>query len=229
MFLQASVILSTGGGCSRFCSNFGGCSRFCSNFSGGRSFFGGVPPNFRGGPPNFQGGFLQIFGGCLFWGGSSKFSGGRFPLEYDQRSAGTHPTGMHSCSHILMDGSDIKAAAHVPKAQLPVGKVVNIKAILQSTGKIQTVQKVIWIQPVHIKITKLSGHLIWVGKVQIQIQRRQILNEFHAISPYVNNIHPSLQLIPPEWQNALCMTVQHSTTKISYTTIPHWNQEYWKC
>ena len=48
---------------------------------------------------------VQIFGGgCLlqFFGGGvcSKFSGGgcllQF-LEYGQRSAGTHPTGMHSC------------------------------------------------------------------------------------------------------------------------------------
>ena len=91
MFLQASAILSTGGvGCSRFCSNFGGCSRFCSNyFLGGR----GVPPNFRGGcssklsggvPPNFQEGVP-----LNFWGGGS-------PPEYGQRSASTHPTGMHS-------------------------------------------------------------------------------------------------------------------------------------
>ena len=53
---------------------------------------GGVPaPNFRGG------GLLQIFGGggCLlqiFGGGGLQFT------EYGQRSAGTHPTGMHSCS-----------------------------------------------------------------------------------------------------------------------------------
>ena len=39
-----------------------------------------------------------------------------------------------------MDGSDIKGfpAAHVPNAQLPVGKVINIKAILQCNRKIQT-------------------------------------------------------------------------------------------
>ena len=55
---------------------------------------GGVPPNFRG---------LQFFGGGvppIFRGGSSKFSGGMgggSPPEYSQRSAGTHPTGMHSC------------------------------------------------------------------------------------------------------------------------------------
>ena len=45
-----------------------------SKFSGGGEFFWGV---------------LQIFGGGLFWGGSSP--------EYGQRSAGMHPTGMHSC------------------------------------------------------------------------------------------------------------------------------------
>ena len=38
------------------------------------------------------GGVLQIFGGC-----TSKFSRGGSPPEYGQRSAGTHPTGMHSC------------------------------------------------------------------------------------------------------------------------------------
>ena len=66
---------------------------------------GGVPaPNFRGGCAcskfsggacsNFLGGWLlQIFGGVPapnFWGGL-QFS------EYGQCSAGTHPTGMHSC------------------------------------------------------------------------------------------------------------------------------------
>ena len=59
-------------------------------------FGGGVPPNFRGGV-FFWGGFLQIF----FGGGSSKLffggTGGGSPPEYGQRSAGTHPTGMHSC------------------------------------------------------------------------------------------------------------------------------------
>ena len=63
-------------------------------------FFGGVPPNFRGG------GFLQIFGGVSFFGGvppnfwgGCLFLGGGSPPEYGQRSAGTHPTGMHSCIH----------------------------------------------------------------------------------------------------------------------------------
>ena len=89
MFLQASVILSTGGE--------------------GGSFFGGVPPNFRGGclflggPPNFRGGGSSKFSGGVppnfRRGGSSKFFlGGGSPLEYGQRSAGMHPTGMHSCT-----------------------------------------------------------------------------------------------------------------------------------
>ena len=112
-----------GGGCSRFCSNFGGSaldfalifgggggSRFCSNFGGGVSFLGGVPPNFGGGllggPPNFFGGVCVFLGGVppnfrgwggLFFGGPSKFWGGVSPLEYGHHSAGTHPTGMHSC------------------------------------------------------------------------------------------------------------------------------------
>ena len=68
------------------------CQEFCSQ--GGVS--GLVPAEVS----NFSdGGFLQIFGG----GGSSKYSGGPpifggggSPPEYVQRSAGTHPTGMHS-------------------------------------------------------------------------------------------------------------------------------------
>ena len=69
--------------------NFGGVSFWGvpPNFGGGVSFggsFGGVPPYFRGGvPPNF-------LGGVSFLGGGS-------PPEYGQRSAGTHPTGTHSC------------------------------------------------------------------------------------------------------------------------------------
>ena len=42
----------------------------------------------------FRGGLSEIWGvgGCL------KFSGrGGSPPKYGQRSAGTHPTGMHSC------------------------------------------------------------------------------------------------------------------------------------
>ena len=69
-------------------------------------FTGGVPaPNFRGRgvpAPNFGGCLLQISGGVPapnFWGGAcSKFSGGVLQFsEYGHRSAGTHPTGMHSC------------------------------------------------------------------------------------------------------------------------------------
>ena len=51
----------------------GGCI-----FSGGVYFFGGV---------YFSGGVF--FQGGIFRGGS--------PPEYGQRSAGSHPTGMHSC------------------------------------------------------------------------------------------------------------------------------------
>ena len=56
--------------------------------------------------PNFRGGLLQIFFGGVSapnfrWGGDllQIFWGGWFLQfsEYDQRSAGTHPTGMHSC------------------------------------------------------------------------------------------------------------------------------------
>ena len=84
------VILSTGGGLVR-----GGVP---PNFRrGGGSGPGGVPPNFGGGlvqggvPPNFRG------------GGSLQFFGGGSPLEYGQCSAGTHPTGMHSCWWNVVD------------------------------------------------------------------------------------------------------------------------------
>ena len=104
IFSEACVILSTGGGCAPnfrwggcLLQIFGGVS--APNFGGGvcSKFSGGVSAsNFRGmggcllqifegvSAPNFRGGLLQIF-----WGGL-QFS------EYDQRSAGTHPTGMHS-------------------------------------------------------------------------------------------------------------------------------------
>ena len=43
-------------------------------------------------------GVLQILGGVLFFGGgvALQIFGGGSPPEYGQRSAGTHPTGMHS-------------------------------------------------------------------------------------------------------------------------------------
>ena len=81
IFLQLSVIHSVHMGGCLLQIFFGG--GVCSNFSGGVcSKFGGVSaPNFRGGVcSNFSGG-----------GGGLQFS------EYGQRSAGTHPTGMHSC------------------------------------------------------------------------------------------------------------------------------------
>ena len=67
------------GGCLLQIFGGGACSKFsgggaCSKFSGGGAcskFSGGVPA------PNFFGGGLQF-------------------SEYGQRSAGTHPTGMHS-------------------------------------------------------------------------------------------------------------------------------------
>ena len=101
-----------GGVCSKFSGgvsapNFRG--GVCSKFWGGLlQILGGSAPNFLGGvcskfsggvsAPNFrEGGVCSKFsGGCLlqiFWGGF-KFS------EYGHRSAGTHPTGMHSCFKI---------------------------------------------------------------------------------------------------------------------------------
>ena len=83
-----SVCLSTGG----VLQFFGGVS---SNFRGAPNFRGGVSKflgglQISGGPPIFRG-VLQFFGGVV-----SNFLGGLQP-EYGQRSAGTHPTGMHSC------------------------------------------------------------------------------------------------------------------------------------
>ena len=54
---------------------------------------GGV---WQGGLP----GGVFLGGSSKFSGGSSKFSRGGSPPEYGQRSAGTHPTGMHPCSEI---------------------------------------------------------------------------------------------------------------------------------
>ena len=63
---------------------------FLQIFRGGfLKFWGdGVPPNL--------GGFLQIFGGVPP-GVPPHFTEGGSPPEYGQHSAGTHPTGMHSC------------------------------------------------------------------------------------------------------------------------------------
>ena len=88
------------------------------NIRRGVSFLG-VPPNFRGVPPNF-GGFLQIFLGG--WGVVSFFGAGGFlqifgggsPPEYGQRSAGTHPTGMHSCVRCMSNPSCLAYACHTP-------------------------------------------------------------------------------------------------------------------
>ena len=78
----------------------------CDSVHGGGcllQFFGGVSaPIFRGEGicSNFSGGgcLLQFFGGG---GVCSNFSGGLQFSKYGQRSAGTHPTGMHSCDHII--------------------------------------------------------------------------------------------------------------------------------
>ena len=71
-------------------SNFLGAG---SPILGGLQYFGGSP---------ILGGDVSNFGGSpIFWGspifrGFSNFFGRGSP-EYGQCSAGTHPTGMHSC------------------------------------------------------------------------------------------------------------------------------------
>ena len=78
MFLQACVILFTGGGCL---------------VPGGFLQFWGGSSNFSGGPPIFRRGVPPIFRGVCYSGTPP----GQQTPEYGQRSAGTHPTGMHSC------------------------------------------------------------------------------------------------------------------------------------
>ena len=75
------VCLSTGGGACSKCS--GGRGGACSKFSGG-----GACSKFLG-----RGGACSKFSGG---GPAPKFRGGLQFSEYGQRSAGTHPTGMHS-------------------------------------------------------------------------------------------------------------------------------------
>ena len=129
----AKVIFSQASVCPQGGSFFSGGVFFggSSKFSGGGVFLGGVPPNFRGGgcilggvsffggvPLNFWGGgFLQIWGVCLFGGGiflggclfggvvPPNFFWGGSPPEYGQCSAGTHPTGMHSCLYFYLHGN----------------------------------------------------------------------------------------------------------------------------
>ena len=89
IFSEACVILSTGGGC--LLQMFGGGVCLLQMFG-----WGGVCSKFGGG-------LLQIFEGVGGWGLGGcllQIFGGRGCLqfsEYGQRSAGTHPTGMHSC------------------------------------------------------------------------------------------------------------------------------------
>ena len=66
----------------------------CMSVPGGLQIFGGSP-FFRGGVSSPGG--LQIIGGSPNFRGVSRFSGEGLIPEYGQRSAGTHPTGMHSC------------------------------------------------------------------------------------------------------------------------------------
>ena len=91
IFLHLSVILFTGG-------VWSGGLQF---FRGGLHFFGGGgwgSPIWGGSGLQSFGGGSPIFGGLQFFGGISNFSGGGVsPPEYGHRSAGTHPTGMHSC------------------------------------------------------------------------------------------------------------------------------------
>ena len=72
IFLHVFVILFIGGGCLLQIFGGGGQLQLLQIFGGG----GMSAPNFNGG------GFLQF-------------------SEYGHRSAGTHPTGMHSCQVVV--------------------------------------------------------------------------------------------------------------------------------
>ena len=72
-------------------SVLGGC---LSNFSGGVSNFSGGEVKVKAGPPNFLGGNFFLF---LLSMGIHRLPPPDQTPEYGQRSAGTHPTGMHSC------------------------------------------------------------------------------------------------------------------------------------
>ena len=81
-------------------SNFGGGVPACLavQSQGGLQFFGGGwgVEEGKGGPPNFfwEGEFFFDF--CFLWGYPPPPCRDQTP-EYSQRSAGTHPIGMHSC------------------------------------------------------------------------------------------------------------------------------------
>ena len=104
-FLGGCLLQIFGGSGPGGCLQLGGCllqifrGGVCSKFSGGclLQIFGGVSaPNFRG---VWSRGVSPLFGGCLlqiFWGVSDPGGGCLQFSEYGQRSAGRHPTGMHS-------------------------------------------------------------------------------------------------------------------------------------
>ena len=93
IFLHLSVIHSvhTGGGYpSMPCRSVpGGVSQHALQVSPRR----GVSNSW--GVSNFSGGLQFFWGSPIFWGGNQT-------PEYGQRSAGTHPTGMHSCWHFFL-------------------------------------------------------------------------------------------------------------------------------
>ena len=65
-------------------------------FWGSSKFLGGAVSGSRGVPSNFWGGGSNFLGGLV--PGVLQIFGGVSSPEYGQRSAGTHPTGMHSCT-----------------------------------------------------------------------------------------------------------------------------------
>ena len=92
---------SEGGVCSKFLG-VGGWMGVCSKFLGVC-----LLQIFGVGVGGWMGVCSKFSGGCLlqiFWGGVSapNFQGGLQFSKYGQRSAGTHPTGMHSCYRLLM-------------------------------------------------------------------------------------------------------------------------------
>ena len=122
MFLQASVILSTGGVCSNFLGE--GCAPF---FGGGvLQFFGGVLQFFGGGVLQFLGGALIFRGGC------SNFSGGVLEI-FGGVSTGIRSTfGRYASYWNAFLFLKMRTAIHFSKQTSPMFKAMFYELILET-------------------------------------------------------------------------------------------------